>query len=230
MKYLNRYATIIAINSMLASTAQAIEYNNFYLKLATGLNNVDNVKIDTVEHKGTLKAVHSFPLVEMGIGYNLPEGIRSELVFDHYFLFHSKEKTKNDDGDVFNVFTKTKADALMLNAYKDVFTLGKFTPFLGGGIGISFLRETGSGYVIFQDEDLQIHHKLNNVTGKFVKRFAYKLSAGVDITLSNNIKAEISYNHFNLGKNKPRKTDGIDEIHSREYKIHNILIGLKIFI
>jgi opacity protein-like surface antigen len=208
---------------LIASVAKA--ENNFYLKGGVGLNHINTVRFSNHDFEGKIKLANSFPLIEVGIGYYLSESIRTELLLDYYFLFRTSETSTNPNNDIYKISSKTKANALMLNVYKDVLTIGYFTPFIGGGIGIATLKESASGYAISQEDN--VHYSLNSIHDKTVNRFAYKLTVGTDVHLSNNVTGEISYNYFNLGNNKSKIIGGIHNIGNRNYGIHNITLGMR---
>jgi opacity protein-like surface antigen len=195
----------------------------FYLKGSTGLNIINAFNIRDDEYKGKIKVAHAFPLVEVGVGYKFANNIKIEGVFDYYFLFHSKENAKDRFDNHFNIASKTKAHAFFLNAYKDICNLGNFTPFLGGGVGVSTLQETATGYAISNGE----HFPLDKVKSKKVNRAAYKLTLGTEYKMSDNFTAELSYNYFNLGYNKPQKINGIDNVQHRRYGVHGVILGIR---
>ena len=220
--------SFILIAFLTPYTSFAAETTNLYLKGATGLNYINPFKIKDNEQVGKIKASHTFPLIEVGVGYELEQqGIRFETVFDYYFLFHSKECSTNMlTGDVFNINFKNKVNVLMFNSYKDIITIKGFTPFIGGGLGISTLNEKANGYVVTRED--RLHIPLNTTKSKVVHRLSYKLTAGTHFNLSDNIRMELSYNFINLGRKKPRVIEGINNVQSRNYSVHNILVGLQV--
>lgn len=196
----------------------------YYLKGGVGLNNIKTVKFSNHDFMGKVKLSDSFPLIESGIGCKFNNGIRIEAIFDYYFLFRSLETSINPELDIFKISSKTKADSLMLNIYKDIVTIGNFTPFVGGGIGIAHLKESASGYAISNEDNLI--YELKSIK-KEKNQFSYKLSIGVDVELSDRIIGEVSYNYFNLGNNKRKIVGGVKNIGNRIYEIHNITLGLR---
>ena len=194
--------------------------DNLYLKGIVGLNTINPLHISDGELRGKSKLIQTFPLVELGIGCRVNERIRSEIVFDYYFLFNNRE-TSYDAHTSYDLSSKTKINALFLNAYLDVLKFNKVSLFLGGGIGASFQKEKVSGYAVNND----IHHPLAEVISNQANKFAYKLTVGLDFKLSDSVNMEVSYNYFDLGHNRPKI--GAANIRSRNYQIHNIAIGLR---
>ena len=219
------FLSLIVGSAIFALTVKGDELPIFYVKLGTGINRITPVKFANNDFKGKIKLANSFPLMEVGVGYRLTDTIRSELVFDYYFMFNSHETTRNQL-DLYKIAYKTKINALMLNGYKDIITLGRFTPFIGGGIGMSTIKDKATGNV-FSSEDEQ-EYKLIPSFGKRINRFAYKLTLGVDLQLANNATLELSYNYYNLGYNRPKIIDGMDNISRRNYLVHNVTCGIRI--
>jgi len=200
---------------------------NFYLKGSIGLNNIKTVRFTNHDFEGQLRLVDAFPLIEAGIGYNFVNGIRIESVINYYFLFRTSETSRTISQDVFKITGKTKTDAMMFNIYKNLLTIGKYTPFAGGGIGVAWLKESAGGYCISQDDN--VIYPLTKIVKKG-SQFVYKLSIGTDIKFSDTITGDISYNYFNLGSNKRKIIGGIQNIGKRTYEIHNIILGIRLSI
>jgi opacity protein-like surface antigen len=216
-KYILTLASVAFVST---ATAQS----GFYLKGGVGLNNIKTAKFSNHDFEGKVKLSNSFPLIEAGIGYKFDNGIRLESVVDYYFLFKTSEVSMNPNKDTFKITAKTKADSLMFNIYKDIVTIGNFTPFVGGGIGIGYLKESAGGDAISRDDN--VIYPLEAISKKR-NQFAYKLTIGSDIKLSNKVTGEISYNYFNLGSNKRKIIGGIQNIGNRTYEIHNITLGMR---
>lgn len=216
-KYILLLTSFLFVSS---ATAQS----GFYLKGGVGLNNIKTAKFSNHDFEGKVKLSDSFPLIEAGIGYKFDNGIRLESIIDYYFLFRTSEISRNPNCDIFKISGKTKADSLMFNIYKDIVTIGNFTPFVGGGIGIGHLKESAGGYAISREDN--VIYPLETISKKR-NQFAYKLTIGSDIKLSNKVTGEISYNYFNLGSNKRKIIGGIQNIGNRTYEIHNITLGIR---
>lgn len=212
----------IIASFLFVSSALAFEYEP-YVKFGGGLNQISPVHIRTTESTGKIKLSHKFPLIEIGAGLQLTDTIRTELVYDHYFLFLSKEESKNIYGDEFSVDYKTKINTLTVNTYKDIIVFNNITPFIGGGIGISFLQDSASGYGTneFSTE------KLENSFSKRTNRLTYKLTTGVAIKLTDSYHLDIVYNYINLGTNKPKLNNGITNVTKRDYLVHNLTTSLR---
>lgn len=215
-----KYISLILFAS---STALAsINTEKFYVKMGVGLNQISPIHFQTNDLNGKIKLASRFPLIQVGTGYDLTESIRTELSLDHYFLFLSDEVSTNTSGDAFKLNYKTKISAALLNGYKDITNFGIFTPFIGGGIGVSFLQDKATG--IGTNTESGISEIIIPMYSQKVYRFAYKLTAGVDIDLTDNSTIELSYNYLNLGRNKPRM---LESMIARDYLVHNLTTSVR---
>lgn len=207
---------------MLSATTS---YANFYFKGGVGFNKINDVNFANHDFVGKIKPANTFPLIETGVGYNFLNSIRAEVVIDYYFLFRSKENSTNKNKDEFVINTKTKSNALMFNVYKNIFTIDRFTPFVGGGVGIVNIKESASGYAISSAN--KRHYEIGNKTKKR-NELTYKLTAGLDVKISDSVTGELNYNYFNLGNCKINSIGGSNTIGTRKYQVHNITFGMRV--
>jgi opacity protein-like surface antigen len=137
-------------------------------------------------------------LVGAGVGYQINSMFRTDLTFDYLGRSDFRGATTGLCGTV----TCTSSDraemeayTLMANAYVDLGTYGYFTPYVGAGIGGSYvkwsnLRNTicGPGGCDTTEHD-----------GKGKWRFGYALMAGATIDVTCNWKADIGYRYRRIG-------------------------------
>ena len=194
-----------------------------YFKGAIGFNYIRDNKFSNHELVGKMKLADHFPLIEVSFGNYLSDDIRAELAFDYHFLFKVSEKSTGNNTDKYDITSKVKIDTLMLNLYKDIATYGKVTHYVGGGIGLSRIKERFKGTMIDENDDEFIFEP----SSKIYKKFAYKLVTGIEAKLNDVIKLDISYNYFNLGGNKTKLLGGIKNIGNRVYAIHNVTFGMR---
>lgn len=221
---LKKLIKLIAVTSLLFS-GPVLANNKYYVKAGIGINHIHTVKFSNHDFEGKIRLTNSFPLIEFGVGRKLTDSIRAELLFDYYFLFHTNETSSNLNKDIFKILVTTKADSLMLSVYKDVFKLGKITPFIGGGVGVATLKEVGKGFALSAED--RVYVPLEKSQKKTFYKFAYKLTGGIDIKISKTTTLDVSYNYFNLGSNKARIIGGLKNIGNRNYGVHNITAGLR---
>jgi opacity protein-like surface antigen len=135
-----------------------------------------------------------------GVGYQVNSYLRTDLTFD-YMLKSDFRGSTVGGGAGFGAcavactsedLSTLRAYTLMANAYIDLGTYAYFTPYVGGGIGGSYVKwdklrntscaDDGSGC------DDTVEHG-----GKGSWRFAYQLMAGASIDVTCNVKADLGY-------------------------------------
>ena len=214
-------SSFLFINSTYAGVLEKADY---YFKGAIGLNHIYDNRFSNHEFIGKVKLKDKFPLLEVGVGINLPYDIRAEIVGDYYFVFNTCENSTSKLNDKYTVNSKTKIDSIMVNFYKNTFAYNDISHYIGGGIGVSQIKESTTGNIEFDaDGSILVLEKQN----KKFNRFAYKLSTGVEFKIASHIKADVSYNYFNLGTNRNRNIGSISNVGNRNYTIHNMTFGLR---
>ena len=214
-------ALIIAFTVMIISSKNARAEP--YIKTSIGMNHIQKQITNDNKLQSSLKLKQPFPVIGFGVGYEFDNNFRIETIFDYYFLFHQAEKSRSGD-EVYNINLSTKISDLMVNMTKGVKLSDKASLFVGGGVGISSIIDEATGYK--QDSD-NAYEILQPAEGKHVYRFAYKFTTGIDYELRNGVTSELSYNFYNLGKNKPCKINDVDSMHKRRFVIHNLTLGLR---
>jgi opacity protein-like surface antigen len=138
--------------------------------------------------------------VGAGVGYQVNSYLRTDLTFDYMFKsdFNGSTTGGGAGGGACAVactssdLASMKAYTLMANAYVDLGSYAYFTPYVGAGIGGSYVKwdklrntscaDDGSGC------DDTVEHG-----GKGSWRFAYQLMAGASIDVTCNVKVDIGY-------------------------------------
>lgn len=139
---------------------------------------------------GKLKGGFSFG---GGVGYKISPYLRTDFTADYWSKSDFRGQTS--DANFVSVDTSQFSALLLLaNAYVDLGTWNRITPYVGAGIGGAFvkwddLRNTFEG--------VDDRH-----TGAKNWRFAYALSAGASYCLTNNLDLDVGYRftHINGGK------------------------------
>ncbi|MCO5732010.1 outer membrane protein [Rhizobium sp. SSA_523] len=137
-----------------------------------------------------------------GVGYQVNSYLRTDLTFD-YFNKAKFEGSTRGSGAGFGACvgpctshdrSSMRAYSLLANAYVDLGTYGYITPYVGAGIGGTYVKwdklrntscaDNGSGC------DPTIEHG-----GKGSWRFTYALMAGATIDVTCNLKADVGYRY-----------------------------------
>lgn len=134
-----------------------------------------------------------------GVGYQVNNYLRTDLTFDYLFKSKFEGSTSGTCGTVTGPCTSKdrtsmRAYSLLANAYVDLGTYGYVTPYVGAGIGGTYVKwdklrntscsDTGLGC------DPETHHG-----GKGNWRFTYALMAGATIDVTCNLKADVGYRY-----------------------------------
>ena len=134
--------------------------------------------------------------------YGIRKGaIRTELEFN------IKEDAEKRVDEIKNT---VENKSVMLNAYYDIDTGTKITPYVGAGIGMSHLKsslKTNSG---------EVHESENN--------FAWQVGAGVSYALTDKVALDAGYRYSDDGDVEIKSSDFSMK---NEAKSHNFLLGLR---
>lgn len=193
-----------------------------YVKLAAGVNHIHDHKIIQDEYIGKLKLKRFFPVIGVGAGYDFGDGLRIESLFDYYFLFTQQENGKLNDTS-FKLNLDTQISDWVVNIYQAYPLNERSNVFVGMGCGIASIKDEGTG-IAKEDGIITV---LVPSYGKHVYRFAHRFIGGLEYQLQDNFIAELSYNYLHLGKNKPQFINGSDGITPRQFRVHNITLGLR---
>jgi opacity protein-like surface antigen len=170
-------------------------------------------------------------MVGAALGAQFTEWLRGEIEVSGHFhnggdgeavllTSGSPNTTYNVDGDEHALF-------VLANAWLDLPIGGMFRPYIGGGVGMGRLSVDldlhstgGSSYNLVDDSDWG---------------FAFQVGGGVAFDITPNIAVDVGY-RFKAINNLDFKTeDGVadltgffdDESFSKDYRSHNILVGLR---
>ena len=140
----------------------------------------------------------------VGVGYQINSYLRTDLTFDHMFKSDFSGSTTGTCGSPAVACTSRdqsamRAYTLMANAYVDLGTYASITPYIGAGIGGSYVKwdslkntacEDGSGTCYGTD----VHG------GRGDWRLTYALMAGASYDISCNLKADVGYRYRHIAK------------------------------
>ncbi|MCA0399197.1 MAG: outer membrane beta-barrel protein [Proteobacteria bacterium] len=173
--------------------------SGFYLRGDIGVGLYDHSRIVTlppVVGLSTLSSsVNGTAFVGVGAGYQVNSFLRGDITAE--YRFH----TKHRHVDVFtppqsNLITGTVGGFVGLaNAYVDLGTWHRITPFLGAGIGFASMTMGRTN-----DYQLNAGGALNGTgPSKTQTRMAWALHAGFGYDLTANLKAEVAYRYLHIG-------------------------------
>ena len=129
---------------------------------------------------------------------------------------------------------KIQTEALFINGFYDFqpFTMSNtaITPYLGGGVGIS---RNKMGTDVFHVNGVPNGLTIN---GDTINQFAYKLSAGTLVSLTEQLSLDVNYQYVNLGDfkgsgevylNGVRQADDLRAFNGGEIKTQELMVGLQ---
>ncbi len=180
----------------------------------------------------------------LGVGYQINDIFRVDLTGE----YRGKSEFKGLDiavpagggGAYFNEYFSKKSEWLFLaNGYWDIGTWERFTPFVGAGVGASYVKI----------HDLQDFNTLSPdgpsatcpvggngcAVGDGQWNFAWALYAGLAYSMSPNLVLEVGYRYLNLGDGQTKNmlgNDGSDPVpnnpmHFEDITSHDIKVGLR---
>ncbi len=128
-----------------------------------------------------------------GVGYKINSHLRTDLTADYWAK--SKFRGQTSDATTVSVDTSNFSALLLLaNAYADLGTWNRLTPYVGAGIGGAHIRwdDLHNSYPGVDDRH----------PGAKEWRFAYALMAGVSYCLTDKLDLDVGYrfSHINGGK------------------------------
>lgn len=173
---------------LFSANANAFDANPYvsaklrYSDMSTDIKMDDTFNVDDKVWGGSFAA---------GVSTKVNGGaVRSELEYNKNV---DAEKTHrvgylNEDDDVVygNAKFKVKSQSVMLNAYYDIDTESKLTPYVGAGIGYAKLK----GTLTIDGESMGSMDDNN---------FAWQIGAGVGYALNDNVSVDVGYRYVDYG-------------------------------
>jgi opacity protein-like surface antigen len=174
--------------------------------------------------------------VSIGIGYRFNEHLRADATLAYWKrdVFGSSEAF---GGTVtFDDTSKASAWEMMANAYVDLITWGKVTPYIGGGLGITRLkygtmRNRSWCNVVSPDcADYWADHG-----GLTSTRFTWALMAGMTVDITSSTKLDFGYRYSHIKGGKAFGWDASDlaagatgtQGYDKGFDVHQVRVGLR---
>lgn len=189
--------TAAATTVLASSSAFAYMDGDYYGTLYGGMN-----KLNQVKDEGDKLKSENTGHIGVGVGYYVNEMFRTDLTFDHLFDPKFKGSGTDEDGYKFNSKLSGEVNALMLNAYADLFDAGVAKFYVGAGAGAARLNAKLS--VSYPDLNINESVKLKEQTS-----FAYALHLGASTEFAPGVNGFLQYSYKDYGKTS-KKTKGAD--------------------
>lgn len=222
---------------MLTSSTLAEDRTGFYLKANVGANKMRNAKEyftddNTPNIKFRSKSQIS-PAFNIAAGFYLNHFIRYDLSFGYQKVNFKKSSINpliyNEEEDInytglFEINRKSSLYSLMFNSYIDLPISDNFNFIFGGGIGIAQIKEKLKGKVIIKLNDgVNVTAQDKSEKSKNKRNFAYSLTTGISLKVSDNTNFELTYNWQDFGKTKYKDKD----VTKNRYNGHSVMTGIR---
>jgi len=214
---------LVAAATVALSTSVMADDNMFYLRGDLGMNKfqgftdkVEGVKLKTKWSAG----------LDLGVGYYVMDNVRAELVWTHPFNVEAKKSYSYAAGTGYlaatgNLKHKATIDALLVKAYVDVADLGMAKLFVGGGLGLSMIKEK-----VTDNYTTGGVANTYSVSSKKKNDIAWTLGAGAGFDVADGVKVDAQYAYTDFGKTKSALVAGLDYGKNR-YRAHAVKVGVR---
>lgn len=174
----------------------------------------------------------------VGVGYNVSDKLRAELVYNKVFADGFKYINNSSDSSVLsaNVSTfygktysskiRANIDALLGRVAYEVLDLGRSQIFVGAGAGVARVRHKTIGSIVLVIPGCQQNGQLKsyNISSKNKNTFAYSLMLGATTKITPDLHVEVSYQFSDYGTTGKFTGQNNGRIPLRS---HNIAVGLR---
>ena len=192
---------LTALLLTLPSMAFAIDLDGYFITAKGGVSKTMNTGTTSFNRENG--AIRTFQDEDLGTGNAFGFSVGKYLTNSFRLELEAIKRTgyEFDARDIQNPeFTdkaKMQTEALFINGFYDFqsFTMSNtaITPYLGGGVGIS-RNKMGT--------DVEHNNGIPNGTtydGNTINQFAYKVSAGTLVSLTEHLSLDVNYQYVNLG-------------------------------
>ena len=233
---INKKSLILGATAVILSTSTLAEdRTGFYLKGNIGVNKMRNAKQHNVHpeenvyipsNKSESKISQAF---NIAAGFYLNNHVRHDLSFGYQKVNFENNTVYNntvydEHGNIIGnadlqLNRKSSIYSLMLNSYVDLPINNRFNFFFGGGIGIAQIKEKAVQKMIVN----KIHVSEGKEKSKNKRNFAYSLTTGISLKVSDNTNFELTYSWQDFGETKYKDKD----VTKNRYNGHNIMTGVR---
>ena len=185
----------------LPTMAVAIDLEGYYITAKGGVSKTsDTGETSFILSKGASRALQDDDLgTDSAFGFSLGNYLTDSFRLE---LEAIKRTGYEYDGraipfPTFTYNTKIQTESLFINGFYDFqpFTMSNtaITPYLGGGVGIS---RNKMGTTVFRSNGIPSG---STIDGDTINQFAYKLSAGTLVSITEQLSLDVNYQYVNLG-------------------------------
>ncbi|TYC52050.1 porin family protein [Rhodobacterales bacterium] len=166
-------------------------------------------------------------MIGAGVGYKFNNHFRTDFTIDYEFPaeFSSKGDCTSTCGAPGYSIEKADIDVwtFMLNGYVDIGTWNRITPYVGAGLGASYVSTSN---ITFQNPD--------GSTGSYDSdgnwNFAWALMAGASYDITPNLALDAGYRYLNIGDGRSKQFSTAGQTSRIEYEdlsAHEFRLGAR---
>ena len=222
MNKINKTIILLATAVSFYTPTSFANAEQFYVKANAGYFNLLDTKSENRSgDKGPkLKSKGGSGFFGIGVGYNLTEKLRADLMFDYFTKSTHKTFWSGEDGNFMNNRVKGDISTLTVNGYFDFFESDNIKLFAGAGLGMS--QTKGKLNTTLKMDEIEINDE--TVKLKTSNNFTYALHIGASAKVADNLHTDLTYSWRDFGDLKSKKN--VEHL-SMPYKGHHISLGLR---
>ena len=191
----------LALLLTFSTMAMAIDLEGYYITAKGGVSKTFNT--GTTSQVDNVSRLNTFQNEDLGTGSAFGFSVGKYLTDSFRLELEAIKRTGyayDARYTAFPTFTeeaKIETEALFINSFYDFqpFTISNtaITPYLGGGMGIS---RNKMGTTVFRNNGIPSG---SIIDGDTINQFAYKLSAGTLVSITEQLSLDVNYQYVNLG-------------------------------
>jgi outer membrane autotransporter protein len=159
----------------------------------------------------------------LAVGYDFSKKVSLPLRAELEYAAFSKAKANGYLWSGNSISHSQQAQTLFLNAYYDIATGTKFTPYVGVGLGAAFIKAKGNFFSGVYNYPIDSRTATN---------FAWNIGLGLGYQITNNIALDASYRYVDLGKANTKWTEyspgNFERTQSSDMVQHQIGLGVRV--
>lgn len=132
-------------------------------------------------------------IVGIGLGYQLNDHIRGDVTLAYRGWYDASKSGFFPGFGTLSGSSDVDSTDGMVNAYYDIGHFDRFTPYVGGGVGVAYNHAGAANLALNGINGGQIGSGNNT-------DFAWQLSAGTAVSLMQGLSLDIGYRYIDLGK------------------------------
>lgn len=166
-------------------------------------------------------------MIGIGVGYKFNDYLRADITLDYETQAQAKGYAVCNlcTGSFSEEYTDIDVWTTMLNAYVDLGTWNRLTPYVGAGVGASYVR-TDNAFSVNPGQSDGVFQGTNGTWN-----FAWALMAGASYAVTDNLAIDAGYRYKDLGDAETVVYDGVrtgqGRVHWEDLTAHEFRMGAR---